>query len=120
MTEAALVAKTKSKGKKLSAAEVKTIVSAAFNAAPDESSDILQMALAIYPQYADELNGLAANPGSAPVNNAPDGFNTPQDLYGGFGVGFGPGFPGSPGFTGSTPSGAIALPGGDLTSVVNG
>ena len=126
LTEAALVAKSKSKGRKLTASEVKIIVSAAFSAAPGESSDILQMSLAMYPQYADELNALALNPdrgspeSSAPVNNAPDGFNTPEDLYGGFGVGFGPGFPGSPGFSGSSPSGAIALPGGALTADVNG
>ena len=70
------------------------------------------------PGCADSLNALVANPTS--TSNAPSGFDTPQDLYGGFGVGFGPGFPGSPGFTGSTPSGAIALPSGDVTSVVNG
>lgn len=57
----------------------------------------------------------------ADPGNAPTGFDTPGDLYGGFGVGFGPGFPGSPGFTGSTPSGAIALPPlpTAVTSVVN-
>ena len=67
------------------------------------------------PSFRDGLVPVA-DPG-----NAPTGFDTPGDLYGGFGVGFGPGFPGSPGFTGSTPSGAIALPPSPtaVTNVVN-
>ena len=59
--------------------------------------------------------------GSKPLSNAPDTFD-PAIEASGFGVGFGPGFPGSPGFTGSTPSGAIALPpaANPVTAVQNG
>ena len=59
--------------------------------------------------------------GSKPLSNAPDTFD-PAVEASGFGVGFGPGFPGSPGFTGSTPSGAIALPpeASPVTNVQNG
>ena len=76
------------------------------------------MALSLHPECADSLNALLATTNG----NAPSGFDTPQDLYGGFGVGFGPGFPGSPGFTGSPPSGAISLPPATVvtTSVTNG
>ena len=46
---------------------------------------------------------------------------TDRDISGlGFGGGFGPDFPGAPGFTGSPPSGGIALPPVAVTSVVNG
>ena len=117
LTETAIRAKTPRPGHgTLSCGSLVKIVSAATNAAPSKSSDIVQMALSDRPGCADELNALVV--GS--TSNAPSGFNTPQDLYGGFGVGFGPGFPGSPGFSGSEPSGAIALPGGSLTNAING
>ena len=119
LTESAIMAKTSRHGRgSLSCSSLTKIVGSAINAAPSQSSEIVQLALSMHPGCADSLNALVAT--AAPTSNAPNGFNTPQDLYGGFGVGFGAGFPGSPGFTGSTPSGAIALPGGDLTSVVNG
>ena len=54
----------------------------------------------------DPANGVD---GSRAASNAPDNFD-PSVEVSGFGVGFGPGFPGSPGFTGSPPSGAISLP----------
>ena len=94
------------KYKPMDCMSIKRIVRAAMTAAPDKASEIVQMALSLAPDCADALNAVV-NP------NDPDsisGFNSPDDLYGGFGVGFGPGFPGSPGFTGSPPSGAIALP----------
>ena len=77
------------------------------------------MALSLHPECSDTLNALLTT--EVTNNNAPNGFDTPGDLYGGFGVGFGPGFPGSPGFTGSPPSGAIALPpvSNPTTNVVN-
>ena len=107
LTEVAVLARTPKQGQgELSCDDLNKIVRASVNAAPAQSSRTVQMALSLHPECADSLNALLANPAS----NAPDGFNTPQDLYGGFGVGFGPGFPGSPGFTGSPPSGAIALP----------
>lgn len=61
-------------------------------------------------------NDPGANADNASLNqNSPDLFDPALETSG-FGVGFGPGFPGSPGFTGSSPSGAIALPPG-LTPV---
>lgn len=124
LTEVAILAKTPRKGKgKLSVASLVEIVKAAIQAAPQEASDIVQMALTLHPEAADALNALLTTPPPSPSSlggNAPDGFNTPNDEYAGFGVGFGPGFPGSPGFTGSPPSGAIALPPDFVTSVLNG
>ena len=114
LTQTALVAKTPKKGK-LSANSVVSLVKAAMQAAPQMANDILQMALAMYPEYADALNILVANP----TSNGTDGFVDPTEQYGGFGVGFGPGFPGSPGFTGSPPSGAIALPPPAVTTTLN-
>ena len=101
----------------LSCSSLTKIVNGALSAAPRRSSDIVQMALSLHPECADQLNALLL---SSPVNNGPDGFNTPSDEYGGFGVGFGVGFPGSPGFVGSPPSGAIALPPTVVTEVLNG
>lgn len=92
---------------------VKRIADAAMSAAKDRSSEILQMALSLAPDCADALNSVVDDQG---LNT----YNSPTDLYGGFGVGFGPGFPGSPGFTGSPPSGAIALPPVATTDVVGG
>lgn len=107
LTQAAVLARTPKQGQGSISCECLTkIVGAGVNAAPAESKEIVEMALSLHPECADALNALLSSPNS----NAPDGFNTPGDLYGGFGVGFGPGFPGSPGFTGSPPSGAIALP----------
>ncbi len=125
LTEVAILAKTPKKGHgRLSVSSLVEIVQAAIQAAPQEANDIVEMALTLHPEAADALNGLLTNPEvqvrRSGANNAPDGFNTPNDLYQGFGVGFGPGFPGSPGFSGSTPSGAIALPPEQVTSVLNG
>ena len=66
----------------------------------------------------DPANGVD---GSKPFSNSPDSFDPSVEATG-FGVGFGPGFPGSPGFTGSSPSGAIALPPevNPVTNVQNG
>ena len=119
LTEVAVLARTPKQGQgELSCDDLNKIVRSSVDAAPAQSSRTVQMALSLHPECSDSLNALLA----APTSNAPDGFNTPQDLYGGFGVGFGPGFPGSPGFTGSPPSGAIALPPNIpvVTSVENG
>lgn len=116
LTKVAVRAKTPKSGQgEANCSTVSKIVSAAINAAPAQSSDITQMALSMHPECADSLNNVL----STPYTNAPDGFDTPSDQYGGFGVGFGPGFPGSPGFVGSPPSGAIALPPSAVTSTVN-
>ena len=119
LTEVAVLARTPKQGQgELSCEDLVKIVSAGVNGAPAQANAIVQMALSLHPECADALNALLANPNG----NAPDGFNTPSDIYGGFGVGFGPGFPGSPGFTGSPPSGAISLPPANnpVTSTVNG
>ncbi len=124
LTEVAILAKTPKRGHgRLSTSSLVRIVQAAIQAAPQEANDIVQMALTLHPEAADALNALLTNPPANPSSlggNAPDGFRNPTDDYGGFGVGFGPGFPGSPGFSGSTPSGAIALPPDQVTSVLNG
>ena len=107
LTESAVLARTPKQGQgELSCECLTKIVSGGISAAPAQSNAIVQMALSLHPECADSLNALLSNP----TGNAPDGFNTPSDIYGGFGIGFGPGFPGSPGFTGSPPSGAISLP----------
>lgn len=128
-----------------SCACVRQLFHAARSADPKQTAHLLEQTISLYPGCAEELEREAAAEGDKNVvsdskdpvfdpsfrdgippvadpTNAPDGFNTPGDLYGGFGVGFGPGFPGSPGFTGSSPSGAVALPPGQtpVTSVVNG
>ncbi len=86
---------------------VRRITHAAVTAAPDRANDITQMALSLEPGCADSLNAVNSDANDPSLTQ---GYNSPDDIYGGFGVGFGPGFPGSPGFTGSPPSGAIALP----------
>ena len=127
---------------KLPCACAARLLRASMLAAPDRASALLELASSLCPDCADSFQAVVAvlddkNPvdgkdsvGPAPAanepapaaNNGPDGFDTPGDLYGGFGVGFGPGFPGSPGFTGSPPSGAIALPPGltPVTTTTNG
>ena len=104
---------TRSKKYNMDCPTVQRITQAAIMAAKDRASAIIQMALSLMPDCADSLNQVLADDG---VNT----YNAPQDLYGGFGVGFGPGFPGSPGFTGSPPSGAIALPPVATTNTTNG
>lgn len=65
--------------------------------------------------------------GSDPTTVADPGDLSDRDFAGlgygdnyGFGTGLGPGFPGSPGFFGSSPSGGLALPPVQVTSVING
>lgn len=116
LTKAAVLARTPRQGQgELSCDNLNKIVSGGVNGAPAKSRQIVETALSLHPECSDSLNALLTEPNAS---NAPNGFDTPGDLYGGFGVGFGPGFPGSPGFTGSPPSGAIALPPG-LTPVTN-
>ena len=81
------------------------IVRSAIASAPDKASDITQVALSLDPDCADALNSAIGNGGFGDRSGL-NIDNSPDDFYGGFGVGFGPGFPGSPGFTGSPPSGA--------------
>lgn len=88
---------------------------ASMAAAPKRSSEFLDLATELYPDCAAEFASAAVD------FEAQSRFgNSLNQEPGGFGVGFGPGFPGSPGFTGSAPSGATALPPVAVTVVVNG
>lgn len=107
----AVLAKTPKQGQgELSCDDLRKLVRAAASAAPDKTSQLVDMAASLHPDCADSLQewlagGLGADEG------------------GGFGSGFGPGFPGSPGFVGSPPSGAVALPAASptpVTSATNG
>ena len=110
---------------------------ASVAAAPKQSSELLDLAMELYPDCTPEFAG-ALSDFNAGVGIGPDGETTPGSstmndpmgasmlnnpdglIDGGFGVGFGPGFPGSPGFTGSGPSAGVALPPPAVTSVLNG
>ena len=116
LTRVAVMARTPKTGQgELSCENLDKIIRGGVNGAPSHSREIVEEAVTLHPESSESLNALITEPHRS---NAPNGVDTPGDLYGGFGVGFGPGFPGSPGFTGSPPSGAIALPPG-LTPVTN-
>lgn len=70
-----------------------------------QASMLVETASSLRPDCADALNNLLA---AGATSDVPGLFNTADDYA--FGVGFGPGFPGSPGFVGSPPSGSVALP----------
>ena len=103
---------------------VKDIVAAAVKAAPAKAREISEMANALVPDCADSIYdalGAPAPTGGASAANVPGA--APAEGDSGFGAGFGPGFPGSPGFSGSSPSGGFALPTPvppAVTSTVNG
>ena len=80
---------------------------------------MVDTAASLHPECADDLNSLLGGPNGTETNGA--GLFGPAESYG-FGVGFGPGFPGAPGFVGSAPSGGFALPPASpapVTSTVN-
>ena len=96
----AVLAKTPKQGHgELSCADLKKLVEAAASVATDKASQLVEMAASLHPDCADSLQSLLAGALGA------DGFDG-----GGVGSGFGPGFPGSPGFVGSPPSSTVALP----------
>ncbi len=133
---------------KLPCAWVAALLHASVAAAPEKASSLLELAGSLYPDCADTLqkvvelfddknvvddkNGpasassTATNPTAANQGNTdPNGLNLddPQvrdsNTAGG---GFGPGFPGAPGFVGSAPAGGVALPSPvapSVTPVVN-
>ena len=104
IVQVAIMAKTPKQGHgELSCDNLLKIAKAGISAAPDKSSEIVQMAASLHPECADALNSLVAT-----ANNGSGLYGAADDYA--FGVGFGPGFPGSPGFVGSAPSGAFALP----------
>ena len=103
----AILAKTPKQGHgELACADLKKLVRAAISAATDKASQCVDMAASLHPECADgmqdTLTGMLGG-----------------DEAGGFGNGFGPGFPGSPGFVGSPPSGGVALPSPAATPVTS-
>ncbi len=118
--------------------------------APDMASTLLETASAVYPECADALTetvdrmgdknpldgkdrgpgagqrtppatntGVGNDPGTGAADPGMDGDLGSRDLAG---LGFSPGFPGTPGFVGSSASGGTALPpptAPPVTSVVN-
>lgn len=96
----AVLAKTPKQGDGLlSCEDLIRLVRAATTAATDKTSQLIDMGASLHPECADSLQNLLA--GADALG---------EDAGNGFGIGFGPGFPGSPGFVGSAPSGAFALP----------
>ncbi len=75
--------------------------------ASDEASRVIEEASALCPSCAGDLQNLANDPGlGLGLGNAS---YDPAGPFG-FGIGLGPGFPGSPGFIGSPPGGILSLP----------
>ena len=127
----AIQAKTP-KRRSIACGAISDLVSSGVSSAPGRAREISEMAMAIAPDCADAIaqavrspatgtTGSIANtpttgaivPGSTTgettgVDNG--GSTTATPNAGDFGAGFGPGFPGSPGFSGSSPSGGFALP----------
>ena len=113
----AILAKTPKQGDgELSCEDLRRLVQAACTAAVDMTGRLVDLADSIHPDCADSLQDLFGVGSDALGANGEGG---PSD---GFGVGFGPGFPGAPGFVGSEPSGGFALPPASpapVTSVAN-
>ena len=111
---------------------VSDLVTAGVSSAPGRAREISEMAMAIAPDCTDAIAQAVQNPstgttgtiGNTPTTGAAvpgsttgettgvgnNGGTTATPNAGDFGAGFGPGFPGSPGFSGSSPSGGFALP----------
>ena len=82
----------------ISCEDVAKMTRAAIASAPNQASQLVQKASSIVPDCADTLNSLIGSIGG-------------DDLSFLFAIGIGiPGFPGSPGFVGSAPSGSFAFP----------
>ncbi len=104
--EAAIMAKEPKQGHgRLPCKDIEKLTRAAIASDSGDASKLLEMASSLAPECADTLNALLTNP---ETGDAAGLYGPAEDF--GFGIGFGPGFPGSPGFVGSAPSGAIALP----------
>ena len=106
LLDAAITAK--SKGGNLSCGGVSSLVDAAKSSAPEKSRELTEAAMSMKPECGDALSqgaragsdtggGILGSVGQAAGEEAQ-----------GFGAGLGAGFPGSPGFIGSAPSGAFA------------
>ncbi len=110
LTEAAIKAR-ESKKSGLSCSQLRSLVDAAISAAPGKSREIVEAAMAMKPECGEELNRSVGAGRVGPQGGilGTVGQN-PTDEAQGFGAGLGSGFPGSPGFIGSAPSGAFAFP----------
>ena len=87
---------------------------------PDKARDLLELAISLNPECTDSFNELLADP--TRLGLAPGAFGAGLGNTA-FGAGLGGSFPGAPGFTGSPPGGATALPPPvtpPTTSVTNG
>ncbi len=121
----AILARTP-KSRAVDCAVVREIVSAAVTVAPDRAREVSEMAESMVPDCGQEISRAvnSGTTGTANTGNAVSGTSgatvpgatangntdTTGAAGGDFGAGFGPGFPGSPGFGGSSPSGGFALP----------
>ena len=100
---------------------VRNLVAAAVAAAPQQARRIMETAEAIVPDCAEAIASIT-NTGAVPsgittgavvpgsTTGETGGDAATGSTGGDFGQGFGTGFPGSPGFSGSAPSGGFALP----------
>jgi hypothetical protein len=95
LLEVAIVSKRPRDREELPCPDLRILLHKAMAAVPDKSRELLELALTLDPGCTDSLN--------AQLDEA---F---EKVYG-FGAGLGSNFPGSPGFTGSAPGGATALP----------
>lgn len=104
----AIISKEPKQGQgKLPCKDVAKLTRAAIASDNAGASQLIDTAASLHPECSGELNDLLGSVNGTDVNGA--GLFAPSDTYG-FGVGFGPGFPGAPGFVGSAPSGGFALP----------
>ena len=131
----AVLAKTPKQGDgRLPCPDLRRLVQAACTAAPDKTSQLVELANTLDPDCADSLQDLLSGAlgGEGSGGNGTNGNGTNGDGSGSDGPGgdfnsplggFGPGFPGAPGFVGSTPGNGVALPSpapAPVTPVTNG
>ena len=126
LTAAAINAKKKSTG--MNCSLLRSFVDSAMSAAPSKSREIIEAAMAAMPECSEAMTRLLGSlPASARgTGNAvapAGGIGTVGEVAtqdaSGFGAGLGSGFPGSPGFSGSAPSGAFAFPTVTSTSLTS-
>ena len=119
----AILAKTPKQGRgQLSCPSLTKLTRAAIASDMKQASMLVEQASSMRPDCADSLNNLlVAGANTRATTDVPGLFDVAEDFA--FGAGFGPGFPGAPGFVGSPPSGSVALPAASptpVTSAMNG
>ena len=125
----AILAKTP-KRRSPACGQVSDMVTAGIAGAPGQAREISEMAMSVAPDCSEAISQAVRNPSLTPTggvqttgagipgsttsesNNTSATGTTNGVGDGSFGAGFGPGFPGSPGFSGSSPSGASAISNG--------